>query len=77
MQDQQPSSRAESKIGKWMLVMAWVVGLGLLTLIFNEQIADQINPNRDPISYSTQSGVEVRLKRNRMGHYVSAGEING
>lgn len=77
MQDQQPAPQAESKLGKWMLVMAWIAGLGLLTLIFNEQIANQINPNRDPISYATQSGVEVRLKRNRMGHYVSAGEING
>lgn len=77
MQDQQQPSHPESKLGKWMLVIAWILGLGLLTLFFNEQIAEQINPNREPISYASQTGVEVRLKRNRMGHYVSAGEING
>ena len=77
MQDPQQQANPESKIGKWMLIIAWVMGLGLLTLFFNEQIAEQINPNREPISYASQSGVEVRLKRNRMGHYVSGGEING
>lgn len=77
MQEQLPGTSPDKKMGKWMLVIAWLAGLGLLTLFFDEQIADQLNPNRDPISYTNQSGTEVRLKRNRMGHYVSGGEING
>ena len=55
-----------------------VVGrFGLAHPVFDDQIAQQINPNRDPVSYSSATGSEVRLKRNRMGHYVTAGVING
>lgn len=77
MQEQLPGANPEKKLGKWMLVIAWLAGLGLLTVFFDEQIANQLNPNRDPISSTSQNGTEVRLKRNRMGHYVSGGEING
>ena len=77
MQEQQPGANPDKKMGKWMLVIAWLAGLGLLTMLFDEQLAEQINPNREPISFTNQSGTEVRLKRNRMGHYVSGGEING
>ena len=60
-----------------MLIVAWVIGLGLLTLMFDEQLAKQFNPNADPISSTIQGVQEVRLKRNRAGHYVSNGLING
>jgi aspartyl protease family protein len=67
----------QKKLGKGMLICAWIVGLGLLTLVFDEQLARQFNPNAQPIS-STSSGIsEVRLKQNRAGHYVTAGVING
>jgi aspartyl protease family protein len=67
----------QNKMGKGMLIIAWVIGLGLLTLIFEDQLAKQLNPNAKPISSSSMGVTEVRLKQNRMGHYVSAGAING
>lgn len=77
MQEDQSEPASSSKLGKWMLAFAWLAGLGLLTLLFDDQLAQQFNPNRDPISSVSQSGAEVKLKRNRQGHYVSGGEING
>jgi aspartyl protease family protein len=67
----------QSKMGKGMLIIAWVIGLGLLTLLFDDQLAKQFNPNAEPISSSKQGVQEVRLKQNRAGHYVSGGLING
>ena len=47
----------QSKMGKGMLIVAWIIGLGLLTLLFDEQLAEQLNPNQDPIS-SNHLGIE-------------------
>lgn len=59
-----------------MFGLAWVAALGLLTLFFDGQLEQQYNPNQQPSSFSNQIGAEVRLKRNKMGHYVTAGTIN-
>lgn len=67
----------QEKMGKGMLIAAWVVGLGLLTYMFDEQLAQQLNPNQDPITSNQQGIAEVKLKQNRAGHYVSGGAING
>ncbi|WP_299083238.1 TIGR02281 family clan AA aspartic protease [uncultured Paraglaciecola sp.] len=67
----------QQKMGKGMLIVAWIIGLGLLTLMFDEQLAKQFNPNAKPISSSMQGVQEVRLKQNRAGHYVTSGFING
>ena len=69
--------KQQNKMGKGMLIVAWIIGLGLLTLIFDDQLAKQFNPNADPISLLNQGVQEVRLKQNRSGHYVSGGIING
>ncbi len=61
----------QNKMGKSMLIVAWIIGLGMLTLLFDDQLAKQFNPNTDPISSSSQGVQEVRLKQNLMGHYVS------
>ncbi|WP_088329955.1 TIGR02281 family clan AA aspartic protease [Lacimicrobium sp. SS2-24] len=59
-----------------MWVLAWLFGLGLLTLFFDKQLAQQFNPNSEPQSYQQGANVEVKLKRNRQGHYVASGLIN-
>ncbi len=65
-------------IGKGMIIAAWILLLALLTWFFNDRLEQQQNPNRQ-ISSSTTAGEvpEVRLQRNRYGHYVASGEING
>jgi len=67
-----------SRIGRHMLVVAWVIGLGLLGLFFSDILEKQHNPNRSVTTSITESGVrEIVLKRNRQGHYVARGTING
>jgi len=61
-----------------MSVLAWLVFLALLGFFFNDQLAQQFNPNRElDTRYSEQGVREVVLQRNRLGHYVTSGEING
>lgn len=67
----------QSKAGKWMFLLAWVAFLLLATLWFDDLLIKKINPNTQPESYVTAQGVEVRLKQNSMGHYVTTGTING
>ena len=67
-----------SRLGRAMLFAAWVLGLALLVLFFNGVIERQRNPNPDPVAGAGQAGVlQVVLRRNRAGHYVAGGRING
>ena len=68
---------SHASTGKWMFILAWICGLGLLTLIFSDVLDDQQNPNREPESMRVDGQTEVRLKQNRQGHYVTSGQING
>jgi len=63
-------------MGKGMLLMAWVLGLVLLTLMFGEWEEKQVNPNQQPESSLQGRTVQVVLNRNRWGHYVVNGTIN-
>mgnify|MGYP003572616083 FL=1 len=61
-----------------MLLAAWVVALGLLTLLFRNVLTEQENPNRNVQAVTgVQQRPEVVLERNRAGHYVASGRING
>ena len=65
-----------SAAGKWMVVLAWVCGLGLLVFVFSDLLEKQVNPNSDPISERMGAQTEVRLKQNRQGHYVTLSLIH-
>ncbi|MFC4698682.1 TIGR02281 family clan AA aspartic protease [Glaciecola siphonariae] len=64
-------------MGMWMIVAAWVLGLGLLVAYFSGMLEKRENPNASPVSVSSEAGVSVALVQNRMGHYVTGGKING
>lgn len=65
-------------LGRGMLIAGWVLLLALLTLLFNDWFEEQRNPNQDVMSRITvDSSREVVLKRNRQGHYLATGRING
>lgn len=72
-QDPLPGQRA----GRGMLVLAWVVGLALLTWAFGLWEDHKDNPNRSPQTRMVEGGREIVLERNRSGHYVVTGAING
>lgn len=66
------------KIGKWFSIAAWLIVLVFLTAFFNDFLADQRNPNQEISQQIAQNGIkEIRLKRNRAGHYLAVGQING
>lgn len=65
------------RIGKVMIYLAWLLLLGLLSLFFHNALEREENPNRDLAVYSNQSAGGVVLQRNRSGHYVAPGFING
>ncbi|MGH8558816.1 MAG: retropepsin-like aspartic protease family protein [Methylococcales bacterium] len=65
-------------IGKWMVYAAWILFLALLTLFFNNYLERQTNPNTElQKSLGPDGSYQVSLTRNRYGHYVTSGLING
>lgn len=67
-----------TRMGRIMTIMSFVIGIGLLTLFFDDQLGQQFNPNQQPSSMIGHNGqIEVLLNRNRQGHYVMSGSING
>ena len=64
-------------IGKGMVIAAWILLLVLLTLFFNNRLDQQRNPNQRLASTLAGDIPEVHLQRNRFGHYVASGSING
>ncbi len=66
------------RTGTWMYIGMWVLVLVLLTQIFNYWLEGQHNPNRQPTATLAADGSrEVALQRNRHGHYLASGRING
>ena len=66
------------RIGKVMTFAAWILGLALLTWIFSGVLDWQRNPNsRVETRITGEDSREVVLKRNRQGHYIATGNING
>jgi len=65
------------RLGKSMIVVAWLLVLGLLTLFFNNILDNQHNPNRElTVQYHQDGSQEVVLQRNYTGHYIAPGTIN-
>lgn len=66
------------RIGAAMYVIASVLVLVILTSLFSDAIDKQRNPNSDPTSISDPAGAtSIVLQRNRAGHYVVNGILNG
>lgn len=77
-QDLPRADDVPSRMGRVMLFAAWVLALAILVLFFQRLISDQENPNRDvEVAVDAQGRTGVALQRNRAGHYVASGRING
>ncbi|WP_116368128.1 retropepsin-like aspartic protease family protein [Parahaliea mediterranea] len=73
-----PDARQQKRMGLVMQALAWIVLMALLGAWFSGLLERQQNPNRPVNSQVIEGGVrEVILKRNRQGHYVTSGRING
>ena len=54
-----------------------VLGMVFLTFFFGGVEENRRNPNSSPSSLIHTESIEVPLKRNRQGHYLLVGQING
>lgn len=60
------------------LIVGWIIVIGLLTLVAGRWEERQHNPNQQLVTQTNElGGTELVLKRNRYGHYVMPGLING
>ena len=66
-----------TKTGQGMMTVGVVLGMVFLTFFFGGVKEDRRNPNSDPTSSIHSESIEVPLKRNRQGHYLLIGKING
>ena len=72
--DPQQESR---RIGHGMIAAGFVLGILLLTFMFDGILENDRNPNSNPNSHTNAFGAnEVILQSNRQGQYVLTGSIN-
>lgn len=67
----------DRRLGTVMMVLAWIAGLALAAQWFTGFEERRRNPNQSPVSMHTGETVQVHLQRNRQGHYLANGMING
>jgi len=78
MMNRQDDIREQKRMGLAMQALAWLVLLGLGVFYFSDLLDRQRNPNQSLQTQYSEEGVrEVVLQRNKFGHYVTSGEING
>jgi aspartyl protease family protein len=78
MSHENPEHKEQKRMGMTMQALAWLIFIALGVGFFSDVIEKRFNPNPAPTTYIAEDGVrEVVLKRNRAGHYVTAGAING
>jgi aspartyl protease family protein len=66
------------RVGKGMLIAAWILALVLLVALFHRILGEQTNPNQNvDLRLDAAGRAQVVLKRNRAGHYVASGRVNG
>jgi aspartyl protease family protein len=76
--DQHGQQDPNHRLGRGMIFLGWAAALGLLTFLFSQYLDHARNPNQDVAYRVGEGGVrEVDLDRNRQGHYVADGSING
>ncbi len=66
------------RFGRFLVFAAWVLFALMLTGLFSKMLHQQRNPNQQVQTKTLEGGdKEVVLSRNRFGHYVANGTING
>lgn len=69
---------APRRMGGAMIAAAWLVVIAVVGMLFADLLEGQFNPNREVRSRVLDGGhAQVELHRNRQGHYVASGRING
>ncbi|MBB3184891.1 aspartyl protease family protein [Halomonas fontilapidosi] len=69
--------RATRRAGLGMMLLFWVLFLGGGAWYFHDYLEAQRNPNAHLADVSIGEGEPLVLERNRAGHFVATGRING
>lgn len=70
--------KEQKRMGLTMQALAWLVFLALGVFFFSDVLDKQHNPNQSlQTRYGEEGMREVILQRNKFGHYVTSGTING
>jgi aspartyl protease family protein len=79
MESNEPNSQAPDKLGRSMVFLSWIGALALFTFLAQDWLDNAYNPNQSPVTtHDNATGIrQIVLKRNRYGHYVGSGRING
>lgn len=75
--EEQETEHEQKRMGAGMLVLAWVAFGAIAVYWFDGLLERQRNPNTTLNSTIADGMREVRLQRNRAGHYIAGGTING
>lgn len=68
----------QKRLGGGMIAAMWLLLIALMVFLFSGILEKQTNPNQQVNSVTTARGVaEVTLLRNKFGHYITNGFING
>lgn len=65
------------KLGATFTWLGWLIGFFMLVLVFDRILQQQDNPNQSVNTVQSDAYQEISLKRNRQGHYLFNGAING
>ncbi|MDJ0880346.1 MAG: TIGR02281 family clan AA aspartic protease [Gammaproteobacteria bacterium] len=70
-------SHSTRKLGSTFTWLGWIIGFLILALLFDRILDKQMNPNQSVQTVMNGSQQAIVLERNRQGHYLFNGEING
>ena len=70
-------SHSTRKLGSTFTWLGWIIGFLILALLFDSILDKQMNPNQSVQTVMNGSQQAIVLERNRQGHYLFNGEING
>lgn len=68
-------ARGQRRMGRGMIIAFWVLVLGLGTWWFQGMLDERRNPNASVAEVGGDG--RVVLERNRSGHFVATGRVNG
>ena len=77
MNRQDKEIKEQKRIGLTMQALAWVVLIILGVFFFGDLLDKQYNPNQSLHTRYDGGIKEIVLQRNKYGHYVTSGQING
>jgi aspartyl protease family protein len=73
-----PSEKTEQKrLGHKFIIAMWIALMIMVFFLFNNVLERDYNPNQQVLIQDKGTQRIVVLKRNRYGHYVTQGKING